>query len=61
MSDRDFPACPHCGAAPSCDAILESPELVTYWGDTTEWWCDECDKTYLVVEVVTRYWELADE
>lgn len=59
----DFPKCPHCGQPmiDGTDVGDIDDALLTRWGDESpvEVGCMECGKASRVVEVVTRWWELA--
>lgn len=54
--------CPHCGECQGLESYDSGGELITYWGEEAmEWECSECKKTFLIQEMVSRYWETAKD
>ncbi len=50
--------CPHCKRE---NEMWENSSLTTYWGEEgeIETTCHHCDKTFFILESVSRSWEIA--
>ena len=58
VNDLNKVPCPFCGHE---NELWENSDLTTYWGEEgeKEQDCHSCDKTFLILEHVSRYWEIA--